>query len=105
METLAELPFIGDQVVCLSHDQAARSEPAERGAVEGGHQAARAGRYARRTRPQLQCKPGDDFTAHSVTMSARVRFRDSPLRSTIRRTTRAATARVAILYTLETRWD
>ena len=25
METLAELPFIGDQVVCLSHDQAARS--------------------------------------------------------------------------------
>ena len=22
METLAELPFIGDQVVCLSHDQA-----------------------------------------------------------------------------------
>jgi len=21
METLAELPFIGDQVVCLSHDQ------------------------------------------------------------------------------------
>jgi hypothetical protein len=25
VETLAELPFIGDQVVCLSHDQAARS--------------------------------------------------------------------------------
>jgi hypothetical protein len=25
METLAELPFIGDQVVCLSHDQAAPS--------------------------------------------------------------------------------
>jgi len=24
-ETPAELPFIGDQVVCLSHDQAARS--------------------------------------------------------------------------------
>ena len=24
VETLAELPFIGDQVVCLSHDQAAR---------------------------------------------------------------------------------
>jgi len=22
LETLAELPFIGDQVVCLSHDQA-----------------------------------------------------------------------------------
>src|SRR5262252_9218973 len=31
-ETPAELPFIGDQVVCLSHDQAARSGPAERGA-------------------------------------------------------------------------
>jgi hypothetical protein len=30
-ETPAELPFIGDQVVCLSHDQAARS-----GAEEGG---------------------------------------------------------------------
>jgi hypothetical protein len=24
VETLAELPFIRDQVVCLSHDQAAR---------------------------------------------------------------------------------
>jgi hypothetical protein len=29
VETPAELPFIGDQVVCLSHDQAARSGPAE----------------------------------------------------------------------------
>jgi DNA/RNA endonuclease YhcR with UshA esterase domain len=28
VETLAELPFIWDQVVCLSHDQAARSGPA-----------------------------------------------------------------------------
>jgi len=28
VETLAELPFIGDPVVCLSHDQAARSGPA-----------------------------------------------------------------------------
>jgi len=28
VETRAELPFIGDQVVCLSHDQAARSGPA-----------------------------------------------------------------------------
>jgi hypothetical protein len=27
VETPAELPFIGDQVVCLSHDQAARSGP------------------------------------------------------------------------------
>ena len=26
-ETPAELPFIGDQVVCLSHNQAARSGP------------------------------------------------------------------------------
>jgi hypothetical protein len=33
VETLAELPFIGDQVVCLSHDQAARSAPAERALV------------------------------------------------------------------------
>jgi hypothetical protein len=32
VETLAELPFIGDQVVRLSHDQGARSGPAERGA-------------------------------------------------------------------------
>src|SRR6516164_6290577 len=31
VETRAELPFIGDQVVCLSHDQAARSGPAECG--------------------------------------------------------------------------
>ena len=28
VETLPGLPFIGDQVVCLSHDQAARSGPA-----------------------------------------------------------------------------
>jgi hypothetical protein len=28
VETLAELPFIGNQVVFLSHDQAARSGPA-----------------------------------------------------------------------------
>ena len=28
VETLAELLFIGDQVVCLSHDQAVRSGPA-----------------------------------------------------------------------------
>ena len=27
VETRAELPFIGDQIVCLSHDQAARSGP------------------------------------------------------------------------------
>jgi len=31
-ETRAELPFIRDQVVCLSHDQAARSGPEEGGA-------------------------------------------------------------------------
>jgi hypothetical protein len=29
VETRAELPFIGDQIVCLSHDQAARSGPAQ----------------------------------------------------------------------------
>ena len=29
METLAELPFIGDQVVFLSHNQAARSGPGD----------------------------------------------------------------------------
>ena len=28
VETPAELPFIGDQVVCLSHNQAVRSGPA-----------------------------------------------------------------------------
>jgi len=28
VETRAELPFIGDQIVCLSHDHAARSGPA-----------------------------------------------------------------------------
>src|ERR1700758_1148381 len=31
-------------------------------ATERGHQAARAGRDAGRTRPQLQCKPSHDFT-------------------------------------------
>ena len=31
VETLAELPFIGDQVVCLSHDQARR--PQRRSAI------------------------------------------------------------------------
>jgi len=30
---------------------------------ERGHQAARAGRDPRRTRPQLQCKPSHDFEA------------------------------------------
>jgi hypothetical protein len=30
VETRAELPFIGDQIICLSHDQTARSAPAER---------------------------------------------------------------------------
>src|SRR6201982_1438030 len=34
--------------------------------TERGHQTARAGRYARRTRPQLQCKPSHDFTARSL---------------------------------------
>jgi len=38
VETRAELPFIGDQIVCLSHDQAARSGPArKRGAPIGLH--------------------------------------------------------------------
>jgi DNA invertase Pin-like site-specific DNA recombinase len=31
------------------------------GTAEGGHQAARAGRDAQRTRPQLQCQPCHDF--------------------------------------------
>src|SRR5215470_7947209 len=30
VETRVELPFIGDQTVCLSHDQAARSGPARK---------------------------------------------------------------------------
>ena len=33
-ETRAELPFIRDQAVCLSHDQAARSGPEEEGAAQ-----------------------------------------------------------------------
>jgi DNA invertase Pin-like site-specific DNA recombinase len=33
------------------------------GATQRGDQAALAGCYARRTRPQLQCQPGDDFAA------------------------------------------
>src|SRR5262245_15330491 len=36
------------------------------GPTERGYQTARAGRYARRTRPQLQCKPSHDFEALSV---------------------------------------
>jgi len=35
------------------------------GPTERSHQTARVGRYARRTRPQLQCKPRYDFTADS----------------------------------------
>jgi hypothetical protein len=38
VETLAELPFIGNQIVCLSHDQAARSGPARKRATEAGSQ-------------------------------------------------------------------
>ena len=34
METRAELPFIGDQVVCLSHDQAAGQRAEEGGAAD-----------------------------------------------------------------------
>ena len=33
------------------------------GPTERGHQTARAGSYARRTRPQLQCKQSHDFSA------------------------------------------
>ena len=36
-ETRAELPFIGDQVVCLSHDQAARSGSATEVVKRGSH--------------------------------------------------------------------
>jgi len=38
-ENLAELPFIGDQVVCLSHNQAARSGPRKeaRGGANTAH--------------------------------------------------------------------
>jgi len=36
------------------------------GTEERGHQAARAGRDARRTRAQLQCEPGDDFEAKGM---------------------------------------
>ena len=35
-ETRAELPFIGDQVVCLSHHQAARSGPSAMGNPASG---------------------------------------------------------------------
>ena len=34
-ETPAELPFIGDQVVCLSHNQAARSGPTKEARARG----------------------------------------------------------------------
>jgi len=34
METPVELPFIGDQVVCLSHDQAAGQRAEEGGAAD-----------------------------------------------------------------------
>ena len=36
------------------------------GPTERSHQTARAGRYARRTRPQLQCKPRHDFTVDTM---------------------------------------
>jgi hypothetical protein len=41
VETLAELPFIGDQVVCLSHDQAARGHPAVAGTRHCGRSPSR----------------------------------------------------------------
>jgi len=44
VKTLADLPFIGDQVVCLSHDQAARSRPLRRRRVKLAWLAA-AGRF------------------------------------------------------------
>src|SRR5215467_6164223 len=49
VETRAELPFIGDQIVCLSHDQAARSGPASMswGPESGWRLATREGRWCR----------------------------------------------------------
>ena len=37
------------------------------GTEERSHQAARVGRDARRTRPQLQCQSEHDFAAHDLT--------------------------------------
>ena len=48
------------------------------GTEEGGHRAARAGRYARRISPQLQRQPRDDFTPPRLT-PARPRERMSKL--------------------------
>jgi DNA invertase Pin-like site-specific DNA recombinase len=42
------------------------------GTEERGHQTARAGRDARRTRPQLQRPPSDDFSARSSDMTLRL---------------------------------
>jgi len=44
-ETLAELPFIGDQVVCLSHDQAARSGSATPSRLRGFSEKTRNGAF------------------------------------------------------------
>ena len=46
-ETPSELPFIRDQVVCLSHDQAARSGPRKEARSRG-----RVGRHARHEKPR-----------------------------------------------------
>src|SRR6516162_5782542 len=44
-ETRAELPFIGDQVVCLSHNQAARSGPRKEARVHLAEALAQQGEY------------------------------------------------------------
>jgi hypothetical protein len=52
---------------------------------EGGHQAARAGRYARGIGAQLHRQPGDDFTARRLILalrtgaSERARYLEMPL--------------------------
>ena len=44
-ETRAELPFIGDQVVCLSHNQAARTGPRKEARVHLAEALAQQGEY------------------------------------------------------------
>ena len=66
VETRAELPFIGDQVVCLSHDQAARSGPRKEARSRG-----RVGRHARHEKPRPPLSSPGFKLLHSGMATAR----------------------------------
>ena len=76
VETRAELPFIGDQVVCLSHDQAARRRPrvCGLGTISAGDSVHRDGRYV--TVPKMRLLTGLLSICYRAELEISKRLRD-----------------------------